>query len=93
MRSSLLLAAALALAACQLPPKTPTESTAADAAKLEAPAEASSAAAPAEQGSSLCAAYQRQLADSRASLARAPRDASLAQDVATFQAVIADACN
>ena len=90
MRSSLLLAAALAVAACQLPPKTPTES---DVAELRAPAEACSAAAPAELGSSLCAAYQRQLADSRASLARAPRDASLAQDVATFQAVIADACN
>lgn len=90
MRCSFLLAATLALAACQLPQKTPTE---ADAAELQAPAEASTAAAPAPVESSLCAAYQRQLSDSRAALARAPRDASLAEDVATFQAVIADACN
>jgi len=90
MRCSLLFASALALAACQLPQKTPTE---ADAAELQAPAEASDAAAPAPQESSLCAAYRRQLADSRAALARSPRDASLAQDVSTFQAVIADACN
>ncbi|MEW5928319.1 MAG: hypothetical protein AB1941_12695 [Gemmatimonadota bacterium] len=42
--------------------------------------------------STLCAAYRKQLVEARAALARSESDESLRESVATYQAVIADAC-
>ena len=47
----------------------------------------------ADQQSSVCAAYSAQLAEAKAALAKAPRDSALVARVATYQSVIADACN
>jgi uncharacterized lipoprotein YbaY len=80
--------AALALtAACKDQPKqTPTEPA---AAVVSAPARI----ADQEGESSLCAAYRERLVESRAALERSPRDASLRDAVATYEAVFADACS
>jgi hypothetical protein len=45
-----------------------------------------------EGGSTLCAAYRQQLVQARAALARSSADESLQETVATYQAVITDAC-
>lgn len=47
---------------------------------------------PAAGESTLCAAYREQLVQARAALARSESDVSLQESVATYQAVIADAC-
>jgi hypothetical protein len=60
------------------------------------PPQAPSASAQAgAQGdaSTVCAAYRGQLGQAKAALARAPGDASLQQNVDTYQAIINDACN
>lgn len=81
-----LLAAAVLLSGCKdRPQQTPTE-TAPEAA-LEARAPAGTLGE-----STVCAAYHKQLQASRAELARAADDESLRETVATYEAVIADAC-
>jgi hypothetical protein len=79
---SLSLAAAFVLlAACQdRSRQTPTET--------ETPAEK-----PVITVSSVCAAYAQQLEAARASLASAPSDEALREQVHTYEAVIADACS
>ncbi len=52
----------------------------------------SASAAPASS-STVCAAYHARLGEARSALARAPGDDSLREDVATFEAVISDACD
>ena len=75
-------------AACKDQPKqTPTEP---DPEAAAAVAEAVSP--PAAGESTLCAAYRRQLGEAGAALARTDADPSLEESVATYQAVIADAC-
>ncbi|HEV2148001.1 MAG TPA: hypothetical protein VGR37_11415 [Longimicrobiaceae bacterium] len=66
----------------QTPTEPPVEAAAAKAAQPEAAGE-----------STLCAAYRRQLGAARASLARSPGDESLKGSVATYEAVISDACS
>ena len=59
----------------------------------EASAAVVEAQAPLREGeSTLCAAYRQQLVQARAALARSSADVSLKESVATYQAVIADAC-
>jgi hypothetical protein len=81
-------AAALALlAGCKDQPKqTPTEPPAAVVTAEER--------VPEQQGAStLCAAYRKQLGEARAALARSGGDDEpLRESVATYEAVIADAC-
>lgn len=80
----------IALGACKdLPRQTLTEVAPEDAVESAAP----SAREHAAQESTICAAYGKQLTASRAALAAAPGDASLQETVATFEMVIADACN
>ena len=87
------IAALLLFAACRdVTQQTPAQ----EAEQAAAPEEAapSAAAAPAaDQQSTLCAAYNKQLGQARGALAREPKDATLQENVATFEAVIADACN
>lgn len=81
--------AVLALvAACKdNPAQSPTEPSAeAAAAVVQAPERVS------EGESTLCAAYRGQLVESREALKRSPADGSLRESVATYEAVIADAC-
>lgn len=80
--------AALALtAACKDHPRqSPTGPT---ASVVSAPARI----AEQEGESSLCAAYRERLGESRTALERSPRDASLRDAVATYEAVFADACS
>lgn len=79
---------ALTTACKDQPRQSPTE-----------PAEEASAAVVAETRelptageSTLCAAYRKQLVEARTALARSQSDESLQESVATYQAVIADAC-
>jgi hypothetical protein len=80
------LAALALLAGCKdRPEQTPTEPAAAVvAAEKRAPEQ--------EGASTLCAAYRKQLGEARATLARSGGDESLRESVATYEAVIADAC-
>jgi len=47
----------------------------------------------ADQQSSVCAAYVAQLNVTLGELAKSPRDEALLDKVATYKAIIADACN
>ncbi len=80
------IAALALLAGCKDQPKqTPTEPTASVvSAQVRVPAQ--------EGESTLCAAYRKRLGESRAALARTDGDESLREAVATYEAVIADAC-
>ena len=89
MRHVLLaLSAATALiAGCKdLPRQTPTE--------VEPPSSALESRSPMlrEGGSTLCAAYEKRLGESRVALAASPGDPALRDAVATYETVIADAC-
>jgi len=80
---------ALATACKDQPGQSPTE----PAAEAAAPVVVTETAALPEAGeSTLCAAYRKQLVEARAALAGPGADASLKESVATYQAVIADAC-
>lgn len=77
------------LAGCKDKPRQmPTEPGEAVESAVKAPERE----APQGAESTLCAAYRTQLGESRAALERAPGDESLQEAVATYQAVIADAC-
>jgi hypothetical protein len=81
--------AVLALtAACKDQPRQlPTEPA------PEAAAAVVEAKAPLAQGeSTLCAAYRQELVQARSALLRSRADESLQEAVATYQAVISDAC-
>ncbi len=81
--------AVLALtAACKDQPRqSPTEPA------PEAAAAVVEVKAQQEEGeSTLCAAYRQQLVQARTALLRSSGDASLQEAVATYQAVISDAC-
>ena len=90
MRHLTLSAVALlaVLAGCKdKPQQTPTEP--------EAEVAAAAAQAPdraVEGESTLCAAYRTQLGEARAALKGSASDESLKETVATYEAVIADAC-
>ncbi|MBV9772683.1 MAG: hypothetical protein JO040_01960 [Gemmatimonadetes bacterium] len=51
------------------------------------------ASVPEVPASTICAAYRKQLGEARTALAREPGADSLRQNVASFEAVIADACD
>jgi hypothetical protein len=91
MRRVLLLSAAVVVAvvACRdVTQQNPKQ------AKLAPKASASAApAAPEANASTVCAAYRQQLAQARTAMTRTPDDESLKQNVDTYQAIIADACN
>jgi hypothetical protein len=82
--------AVLALtAACKdQPTQSPTEPAEEASAAVVAPARE----LPEAGESSLCAAYRKQLVEARGALASSRSDAALQESVATYQAVIADAC-
>ena len=81
-------AAAVAVVAC----RDVTQQNPKQAAKPAAPTADASAAANADE-STVCAAYRQQLGQARAALARTPGDASLRQNVDTYESIISDACN
>lgn len=80
------VAALALLAGCKdQPEQTPTEPAASVVtAEVRTPTQ--------EGESTLCAAYRQRLGESRAALARSGPDESLKDKVATYEAVIADAC-
>jgi hypothetical protein len=89
-RVLLLTAAALAAVAC----RDVTQQNPRKAQAPQTPAASASADAGTQgDASTVCAAYRRQLGEAKAALARAPGDASLQQNVNTYQAIIDDACN
>ncbi|HEX6746984.1 MAG TPA: hypothetical protein VF092_06770 [Longimicrobium sp.] len=90
MRRTLLCAAAAAVVvvAC----RDVTQQNPKQAAKPAAPTADASAAAKADE-STVCAAYRQQLGEARTALTHSPRDASLRQNVDTYEAIISDACN
>jgi uncharacterized lipoprotein YajG len=81
------LAALALLAGCKdQPEQSPTEpASEASAAVVETPTRDGGE-------SSLCAAYRARLGEARAALAASRKDESLRESVATYEAVIADAC-
>ena len=82
--------AVLALtAACK---DQPTQSPTEPAEEASAAVVAQAKELPAAGESTLCAAYRKQLVEARDALARSASDESLQESVATYQAVIADAC-
>jgi hypothetical protein len=87
-----LLPAVVVAGGCRpLDEQLPTESApAAVEAQQEAVAEAPSLNVAEDAG--FCGAYARQLAATRASHARAPGNAALRDEVAAYEAIIADAC-
>lgn len=87
------VAALALLGGCQdKPHQTPTEPPA-EAASSAVSAPDAVAGKAASEESTLCAAYRGQLREARAALARQPGKESLQETVATFEMVIADACN
>jgi hypothetical protein len=89
--------AALLIGACGEKGAAPDMPTApVEAPTLAVSAAASSAAADlpvsSANASSLCASYDRRLADERAALRARPHDKTVQENVATLGAVIADAC-
>ncbi len=84
---SAIAALALTTACKDQPRQSPTEPA------PEAAAAVVEAKAPLNEGeSTLCAAYRQQLAQARTAMLRSSADESLQEAVATYQAVISDAC-
>lgn len=76
---------ALVTACTDRPKQSPTEPSEASAAVVVAPTRDG-------EVSSLCAAYQARLGEARQALNASRKDPSLQESVATYEAVIADAC-
>ena len=91
MKAALVLAIlALAAAGCRDLPRQATSTEPEAQAETAAPSRSSGEAAPA---STVCESYAEQLGSLRGELAQHPGDASIAEQVAAFEAIISDACD